>query len=165
MVKMGEFVAEHDLKGKTVVDIGSRDINGTYRELFPESNYFGVDIVEGPNVDIIMDSKEWNELKNVDVVISGQTLEHVINVTKLMKSIWNVLKPGGIICIIAPSAGPMHEPPWTGNFSEARMRDVVSKAGFEVLSCTIHPVGPWHDNCCIAVKAKENTTDDIAKNK
>ena len=155
MVKMGRFAAEHDQEGQTVVDIGSLNINGTYRDLFPKSTYIGVDIVKGPNVDVIMGSKEWDDLKNVDVIISGQTLEHVEDIPKFMKSIFDVLKIDGMLCIIAPSDGPVHEPPWFGNISKKQMIKIVSDAGFKVLSCDIHPVGPWRDNCCIAIKEKK----------
>ena len=99
LVKMAQFAMEHDQEGKTVIDIGSLDINGTYRDLFPRSTYIGVDKVKGPNVDVIMDSKEWEELSNVDIVISGQTLEHVADIPKLMTSIFNVLKTDGLLII------------------------------------------------------------------
>lgn len=165
MLKMAEFAIEHDCKGKTVVDIGSLNVNGTYRVLFPKSIYIGVDIIKGRNVDVIMDSKEWDKLKEVDIVISGQTLEHVEDIPKLMKSIFDLLKSDGIVCIIAPSDGPPHEPPWFGNISKERMIKVVSDAGFKVLSCTIHPVGPWKDNCCIAIKMKEKKDRNVAKDK
>jgi SAM-dependent methyltransferase len=156
-VKMIQFIDKYDVhkRGGTVVDIGSMDINGTYRELFPYNDYIGVDIVAGPNVDIIMGSPEWDALENIDIVISGQVLEHVKDIPKLMASIYKIVAPGGLICMIAPSAGPEHEPPWYGNISKERMIEVVEGAGFEVLSCTILPIGIWQDNCCIATKPKK----------
>ena len=163
---MAEFAEEYDVKG-TVVDIGSYDINGTYKSLFPNSKYIGVDTNPGPNVDVIIDSPEWDKLKNVDVVISGQTLEHVADIPKLMTSIFNVLKVGGIACIIAPSAGEAHYYPiWTGNVSKEQMMKHFQDAGFEVISCTISEVGPFLDNCCIGkkpevkVKAKRKGDDE-----
>ena len=155
MVKMAKFAIEHDQKGKTVVDIGSLDINGSYRVLFPKSTYIGVDIVEGPNVDVIMGSKEWDKLKDVDIVISGQTLQHVEDIPKLMKSIFDVLKIDGMLCIIAPSAGRK-------SISKEEMMKTVSDAGFEVLSCTIHHIKPY-DNCCVATKTKEKRRRNVTK--
>ncbi len=149
---MAKFIDEYKVKDSTVVDIGSLDINGSYRGFFT-GKYTGVDITTGPNVDVIMDSDEWDRLNNVDTVISGQTLEHVADIPKLMASIFNVLKPGGLLCLIAPSAGEAHYYPiWTGNLSKEKMTDVVESAGFEVISCTISDVGPFLDNCCIARK-------------
>lgn len=163
MKRMAEFAREYDQEGKTVIDIGSLDINGTYRDLFSKSTYIGVDIVEGANVDMIMDSEEWDNLKDIDIVISGQTLEHVEDVPKLMKSIFNVLKSDGIICMIAPSAGLPHEQGWFGNFSEERMTKVVSDAGFHILSCIVNNHG-WYDTCCIATKMKEKKQRNVTKN-
>lgn len=163
MKRMTEFAKEYDQKGKIVIDIGSLDINGNYRQLFPKSTYIGVDIVAGANVDVIMDSQEWDDLKDIDMVISGQTLEHVEDISKLMKSIFDVLKPDGIICMIAPSVGPPHDyPSWFGNFSKDRMTKVVSVAGFKILSCTTNNIG-WHDTCCVAIKTKEKKGRNAAK--
>ena len=43
------------LHGGEVVDVGSLDVNGTYRELFgSEWNYTGTDVQQGQNVDVQM---------------------------------------------------------------------------------------------------------------
>jgi SAM-dependent methyltransferase len=152
MVLMKDFIEKYNIKG-TVLDIGSLDINGTYRELVPGLGYIGVDLVPGKNVDMIMDSEQWLNLKDVDAVISGQTLEHVADIPKLMKSIFDVLKDDGLLCIIVPSQGMKHNyPDWYGNFTAERLSSVVSESGFEVLECTVSDVEPWHDIRCIAWK-------------
>lgn len=152
MAIMKKFVEEYDVSKTSVVDIGSFDVNGNYRGFF-KGKYTGVDIQPGPNVDVIMDSEEWANMKDVDLVISGQTLEHVADIPKLMASIFNVLKPGGLLCIIAPSQGERHDYPiWVGNFSIERMTEAVEGAGLEVISCTLSDVAPFYDNCCVARK-------------
>ena len=153
MTLMSEFIEKYDLQKAIVVDMGSFNINGTYRDLFPEGQYIGVDIVPGRNVDIIMGSKEWDEIENVDAVISGQTIEHVANIPGFMTEIYRVLKPGGLLCIIAPSAGAGHDYPiWVGHFPEERMLEVITAGGFEILSCTVSNVEPLRDTCCVARK-------------
>lgn len=160
MKLMSKFAEKYDIEGTTVVDIGSFDVNGTYRELFTKAKYIGVDITSGKNVDIIMDSEEWKSLKDVDVVISGQTLEHTADIPKLMDSIYGILKPEGVICMIAPSQGAAHyHPIFVGNFSVDRMREAVSFSGFEIISCKINPVAPAFDCCCIAKKPKEKNNN------
>lgn len=150
MVLMEQFAARNKITG-TVVDMGSYDVNGNYRHLF--TNYIGVDIGPGPNVDVIVGSDEWEKLENVDCVISGQTLEHVADIPAFMSGIYRILKPGGFLCIIAPSEGPPHHYPiWAGNFPEERMRQAVQEGGFEILSCTISDAPPFNDCCCIAKK-------------
>ena len=81
---MREFVENCGLReGKRVVDVGSYDVNGTYKGLFAppkfigDAGYIGADIREGPNVDVIVGSLEWDALRDVDAVISGSTFEHV----------------------------------------------------------------------------------------
>jgi len=153
MSLMKDFADKYVPVGSTVLDIGSGDINGTYRGLFPGRKYIGVDVCPGKNVDIIMGSKEWDDLSDVDVIISGQTLEHVEDIPKLLNSLYKILKDNGIICEIAPSDGPPHYYPiWVGNFSIERMTKVMTDAGFEIISCKISDVGTWKDCCCIAKK-------------
>lgn len=167
MITMRKFVEDHDLaEGKVVVDVGSYDHNGTYRGLFPGSTYIGADIVGGPNVSVLVGSREWEALKDVDVVISGQTFEHVEDVPTLLKQVHGILKDGGLLCVIAPSSGPVHSPPWYRIYSAESMTEVVREAGFTVVSCTIDPGWEFHDCCCIAVKGavvtrgKEVAADD-----
>lgn len=156
MDTMRKFVRDNKLdEGKVVLDIGSYDYNGSYRMLFqsPKSRYIGVDQQYGPGVDLIIDSPAWDFLKDVDAVISGQTFEHVENVSYLLMRIYEVLKPGGLICIITPSEGPVHDyPKWFRNFTIKEMKDYVKTAGFIVDSCKIDKTPPFCDLCCMAHK-------------
>jgi len=102
-----------------IADIGSQMIPGqgqSYKTLFARSNmqYVGVDVVAGENVDIHLKNPYlWNEIKSeyFDVVISGQALEHVEYVWVTILEIARVLKGGGLLCIVVPSAGPKHSYP------------------------------------------------------
>lgn len=169
MILMKEFVDQYVPESVVVLDIGSADINGTYRSLFPNRKYIGVDLTLGLNVDVIINSKEWNELKDVDVVISGQTLEHVADIPKFLNTLFNVLKNDGLICMIAPSAGPAHEfPIWVGHFSKSKMSKIMTDAGFEIISCISSDVEIWKDTCCIAKKPikkqiEKKTSERIVK--
>jgi len=155
---MREFVEKYNIRFGTVVDVGSQDLNGNYRGLFAGMEYIGVDIVEGKNVDVIMDSEQWQAIKGVDVVICGQTLEHVADIPKLLSSIFNVLKPGGLLCMIAPSAGPPHDYPiWVGHFSREKMAQIIEDAGFETIDCIVSPSEPFRDVRCIARKVIKET--------
>jgi len=83
---MEKFVSKHlkdhedrDLK---IIDIGSQDINGSYKPLFQNQkwNYFGCDMVKGKNVDIVIENVyDWKNIKSgtFDIVISGQAFEHI----------------------------------------------------------------------------------------
>lgn len=156
---MREFVEEYGLQNARVVDVGSYNLNGTYRDLFSETaEYVGVDIVPGPNVNVIMDSPDWEALLPVDAVICGQTIEHVADIPKLMKSMFDVLKPGGLLCVIAPSEGSPHDYPiWVGNFDKERMAELVKIPGFEIIRHTVNDFGTFKDNCCVARKPEKKT--------
>ncbi len=94
-----------------VLDVGSQDVNGTYKSLFKGWGYTGLDVCPGKNVDVVVkDIYYWQEVQSAayDAVISGQTLEHVEFPWLTMCEVARVLKPGGLCCIIVPSAGPIH---------------------------------------------------------
>ena len=102
-----------------ILDIGSRGLLGqrTYRDLFAEHdswNYIGLDLEVGRNVDLcVSDPYDWVEIQDnsIDVVISGQALEHVPFPWVTMFEIGRVLRDSGLACIIAPSVGPEHRFP------------------------------------------------------
>ena len=63
-----------NFKGKSVLDVGSMDINGNNRYLFDDCEYTGLDIGEGRNVDIVTPVHEFTG--EYDTVISTEMLEH-----------------------------------------------------------------------------------------
>ena len=82
------------------------DTSYNYGRFLREDNwkYRGMDIQEGPNVDIVVsDIYNWIEIEDssFDVVISGQAFEHMEFFWKAIKEIERILKPGGLCCIIA----------------------------------------------------------------
>ena len=44
---------EKDIEKKNILDIGSYNVNGTVRPIFEKGNYIGMDMFEGPNVDVV----------------------------------------------------------------------------------------------------------------
>lgn len=99
-----------------IYDIGSCDVNGSYRDLFAESSwtYCGVDLNPGKNVDLVIENPyHWREIKSksADVIVSGQAFEHIEYFWLTMLEVYRVLRPGGFCCLIAPSGGPEHRYP------------------------------------------------------
>lgn len=99
-----------------ILDIGSLDVNGSYKGCFSVSSwtYRGIDRTAGKNVDIVLkDPYNWREIKSgsADVVVSGQAFEHIEFFWLTMLEIVRVLKSGGLCCLIAPSGGPEHRYP------------------------------------------------------
>jgi len=101
-----------------ILDVGSHSVLGqiSYKDIItttPAWHYFGLDLVEGTNVDIITkDLYNWPIKDNTyDVIISGQCLEHVEDMYKWIKEVSRVLKPDGLVCIIAPNSWGIHKHP------------------------------------------------------
>jgi SAM-dependent methyltransferase len=111
MKLMKSYIDEHFKPGMVVLDVGSRDVNGCHRDLFPKGTvYHGLDIMPGKNVFIVAPKPyEW-PIKDAsyDMIISGQTFEHIEYPWETIKEIARVAKPGAFINITAPSAGEIH---------------------------------------------------------
>lgn len=86
-----------------VIDIGSIDVNGTFRPLIEGKGwkYTGLDVTSGPNVDIVTVDPFHYPIKDntYDVVISGSTMEHVTAFWEWVPELVRILKPGGWLCI------------------------------------------------------------------
>lgn len=96
-----------------ILDVGSYNENGTFRDIF-YTGYVGLDIRKGPNVDVVVkDPYNWIEIPNetFDIVICGNTIEHVEFPWLTFQEIARVLKHGGFFCIIAPAIWEEHKYP------------------------------------------------------
>ena len=103
--KMKELFQTFKVQKCNLLDVGSQDVNGTYKDLCgPGIIYTGLDLVKGKNVDIVApDIYHWPIPNDTyDVVISGQCLEHVEDTQAWIKEVYRVCKPGGLTIIIAP---------------------------------------------------------------
>jgi len=100
----------------SVLDIGSLDVNGSYRDLFPPPaySYRGLDIVPGKNVDVVAQGP-YNYASiadgSIDIIVSGQALEHVQAMWVWVLELKRILRPNGLMCIIAPASFAEHKHP------------------------------------------------------
>jgi SAM-dependent methyltransferase len=121
-----------------VLDVGSYDVNGTYKPMFGTGyKYEGLDIMEGPNVDIVAtDPYKWPiEDNTYDVIISGSCLEHVEAPWLWIDEVYRVCKPGGLCVIQAPWKHGIHRHPvdcWR-ILPDAMIYLLSKRAKFEVL--------------------------------
>lgn len=95
-----------------VMDLGSYDVNGNFKDLF-SCDYVGVDIDDGPNVDVVMPSEYVIPIRDnyFDLLISGSCFEHCRNPFKLMKEAVRVLKPDGLVIVMVPYFITIHKYP------------------------------------------------------
>ena len=155
-----------------ILDVGSLDGKGNYNysDIFNEKNwtYTGLDFEAGNNDDIVVtDIYNWFEVEDntYDVVISGQIFEHLEFFWLTMSEIERVLKPGGYVCIIAPSAGPKHggDMPNCYRFHEGGMKAMAKYVNLEVLHASVdgrEVTKPWHDACLVAHKSGSASTEN-----
>lgn len=98
-----------------VLDLGSYDVNGTYRTLFnnPGWTYTGLDLSPGPGVDIVLADPYRFPLRSgtFDLVVSGQAFEHVEMFWQSWLEMLRVTREDGLIFLVAPSRGPEHRFP------------------------------------------------------
>ena len=159
-----KFLESKQSQALLIADLGSYDVNGSYRPLFecPSWRYLGLDVSAGPNVDIVLsDPYCWRGLasNSVDVVISGQAFEHIEFFWLTALELSRVLRPGGLCCLIAPSSGFEHRYPvdcW--RFYCDGMRALMKYAGLEVLDVYTNrqaegwqdDSGKWQDSVVVA---------------
>jgi SAM-dependent methyltransferase len=161
-----------------VLDIGSQDINGTFKDLFKGDNwhYKGLDIEDGDNVDFIpKNTYFWDELKSCsyDVVISGQAFEHTEYFWLSILEIARILKFGGFVCIISPSAGFEHRYPvdcyrfyrdgMTAIAHFAGIKVWESKTNFEVSKSYKDGSHFWKDSTLIGQKEKSSWKEQFLR--
>lgn len=102
---------ESDVKGKSVIEVGSLDVNGSLRpfiESFGPSGYVGVDIVPGRGVDRICKAEDLIDAfgrESFDVVICTELLEHVKDWREAIHNLKQILRPGGKLLITTRSKG------------------------------------------------------------
>lgn len=106
---MGAFAARVPANA-SVLDVGSQDVCGCYKSLFPTQEYIGIDVAAGRNVDIVVEPYDWANLggRQFDYIITGQALEHIEFPWETMKLIAAHLKPGGRLAVIVPAKWPLH---------------------------------------------------------
>lgn len=111
MAKMLERVKQPSLK---VLDVGSYNVNGTYRTLIETYGwqYLGIDIMPGSNVDRVVKPYNFDFPDNsFDIIISGSTMEHVEKPWLWIPELARVLRPGGLLAILTHWQFPLHRHP------------------------------------------------------
>lgn len=145
----------------TVLDVGAYNVNGSYRPLFTNKawRYVGMDIVSGPNVDVVVeDPYNWKELDAFDVIVSGSVLEHVTRPWLFFEQLYAHLQPNGLLCLVTHAAGPEHKYPVDCyRFLPDGLRALAVFVKLDVLECYAnweqkkqYSNEPWIDSVLVA---------------
>lgn len=98
-----------------VLEIGSKIVSvSEFRENYQDVEYVGVDLEDGPGVDVICDlTKKDNSLPKhyFDLVICCSVLEHTPTPWLMSKTISNLIAPGGKLYINSPWVWKYHKYP------------------------------------------------------
>jgi SAM-dependent methyltransferase len=101
-----------------IADFGGRRIakDKSYYTFFedePNVEYLGVDIEDGAGVDVVLTDPYKSPFENnsIDIVVTGQMLEHCEFFWLTVSEIARILKPGGYLLAVAPSSGHVHRFP------------------------------------------------------
>lgn len=140
---------EEYIKEKSIIEVGSMDINGSLRsivELFRPSEYVGVDIQMGPGVDQLYRAEDLIikfGSNRFDMLICTELLEHVEDWVKVIHNLKQIIKPEGVLCISTRSKGfRYHGYPfdfWRYEISD--MRYIFSDFDIKLLENDSYPPG------------------------
>lgn len=140
------FVAE--CENEHVLEIGSLDVNGSVREhLEPVAkSYVGIDIVDGPGVDLVASSHDIPfDDESFSVILCSEMLEHDSDPNWTFAEMNRVLQPLGTILLTTRSAGfPYHHPPDHWRFRHEHMHELAFTAGLEITSVIDDPMKDTH---------------------
>jgi len=92
-----------DTTGLSVLEIGSYNVNGSVRSLFPGVRYMGIDRRPGLGVDLVCDAREADFDEAYDLVLSTEALEHDPEPQQIVRCAWRALRPGGVLLLTAAS--------------------------------------------------------------
>ena len=105
-------LTELDVKGKRLLEVGSYDVNGSVRrslEAHDPATYVGIDISDGPGVDIVCDVVSQLPQRFdpgcFDIVLSTEAVEHIRDWRAAFTNMKRVCAPGGVIVITTRSPG------------------------------------------------------------
>ena len=141
MEKVIKELAPYLDKENDIFDLGGggkleRSYKGLWQDYTKE--YCIGDIVDAPSVTHLMKQpyRIPEENDRFDIVVSGQTLEHIANPFKIFDELLRVLKTSGIIVIIVPSAGPRHDKKDYFRFMDDAFEGIVEHSKYDCLLYT-----------------------------
>ena len=107
-----EFVASvqnlfpDHFRNKSVLEVGSLNINGTVRVFFSNCFYIGIDLDVGPGVDIVANGKDWTAPDaTFDTVISCECFEHNPFWVETFANMYRMAKPHALIIMTCATTG------------------------------------------------------------
>ena len=97
--------ALHRVEGPQL-EVGSLDVNGSVRELFPRADpYVGIDLAPGRGVDVVASGHDFGRNESYATVVTTECLEHDPGWRTTLANIERVLRPGGLLVLTCATTG------------------------------------------------------------
>jgi hypothetical protein len=142
-----ENLKPEEVEGKRVLEIGSRNINGSVREIImpmKPAEYRGIDLQPGPGVDVVADWTDFGDLLSYfeslylhkwDLVISTEMLEHARRWEIAVQRMKSAMKfSDGRLLVTTRSPGfPLHDEPDYWRFTLEHFRLIFDDVYIESL--------------------------------
>jgi len=130
-----------------VLDAGAGE--GRFRELFAHTNYVGVDLAVGDSMWNYSALDAINSLERLcfaddtfDVVVFTQVMEHLPEPGAVLAEIARVLRPGGLLILVAPQSWHAHQIPHDFyRYTAYGIRHLLTKNGLAIDE--IKPLGGY----------------------
>jgi SAM-dependent methyltransferase len=142
-------VVEYDLSRRSVLELGSLNVNGSPRKHF-RGPYLGIDIQAGPGVDMVTNAHTVDTVltEQYDVTVCVEMLEHDDAPWLSMRAAHEVTAPGGMLIVTARGydergCWPLHNHPqdlW--RFSVSGMTQLLHHTGWHRSEVIRDPEGP-----------------------
>ena len=154
--KAMEFLRRLTITGP-VIEIGSRNVNGSARDAFPGVEWWGIDSEDGPGVDEIYDAAEYWPEQQFRTVICCEVLEHCEHWRKILDNVasWQDSLTLIITCAgpgrqphSAIDGGPLRDSEYYQNISAEELRLNLIESGFRTVYADQHST----DTRAIAIK-------------
>jgi len=148
-----------DRKPKTILELGSRDINGSPRILFPHAVYTGIDLEAGEGVDIVADAASWEPDGLYDLVFCLEVMEHTPDWPQIIDTAHSALNDGGLFVITAATdprkphsavdGGELFEGEYYENVDPEKLGQAIKVSGFKQGTVWVRD---WGDVYAIAIR-------------
>jgi hypothetical protein len=94
------------VKANRVLEFGSRNVNGSCRPLFPGAEYVGIDIADGPGVDVVCPAESFTgDGRLFDCVVCTEVLEHTAAGREICANAFRLLNHGGAFIVTCATTG------------------------------------------------------------
>lgn len=121
--------------GSRILDIGAG--HGDFADIFAGRDYYALDIVPYPEVDLVADLGQDNPFKTncFDALVLMNVLEHVYESRGLLGSLNRILRPKGRVIFTVPFLLKVHQAPFDFyRYTPHAIEKMAVEASFEVES-------------------------------